>query len=278
MLRDDALLADMTAPCGEDEFRLWWLGQSGFLLKWGTHHLLLDPYLSDSLTRKYAGTDRPHIRMTDRPVDPSRLGFVEVVTSSHNHTDHLDPDTLKPLVAANPGITMVCPAANRDEVAVRSGLPADRLVGLDDLKRATAGAFEFHGIAAAHPTVEHDKDGRCRFMGYVVAFGPFRVYHAGDTVFYHNMGRHFPAGGLDVALAPINGDDPKRGVAGNWNGQQAAWMAQQRGAKVAIPMHYEMFEFNTAPPDEFVAECARLGQPCRVLKCGERWSSRDAGI
>jgi hypothetical protein len=35
-------------------------------------------------------------------------------------------------------------------------------------------------------------------------------------------------------------------------------------------MHFEMFAFNTAPPDTFVAACARLGQPQRVLRAGER--------
>jgi hypothetical protein len=33
-----------------------------------------------------------------------------------------------------------------------------------------------------------------------------------------------------------------------------------------------MFEFNTAPPGEFVRECERLGQPYRVLRAGERVS------
>ena len=42
---------------------------------------------------------------------------------------------------------------------------------------------------------------------------------------------------------------------------------------IAIPCHYEMFEFNTASPDEFVAEAERLGQAYRVLRCGEAWSS-----
>jgi hypothetical protein len=31
-----------------------------------------------------------------------------------------------------------------------------------------------------------------------------------------------------------------------------------------------MFEFNTATPDAFVAECERLGQAYRVLERGER--------
>jgi hypothetical protein len=33
-----------------------------------------------------------------------------------------------------------------------------------------------------------------------------------------------------------------------------------------------MFEFNTASPASFVSECARLGQPCAVLRAGERWT------
>jgi hypothetical protein len=41
---DDALLADIARTRGEERgFRLWWLGQSGFLLQWRGRHLLLDP-------------------------------------------------------------------------------------------------------------------------------------------------------------------------------------------------------------------------------------------
>ncbi len=75
-------------------FRLWWLGQSGFLLQWQGIHVLLDPYLSDSLTKKYSQTDKPHVRMTELVIDPARLSFVDIVTSTHNHTDHLDAETL----------------------------------------------------------------------------------------------------------------------------------------------------------------------------------------
>ena len=61
-LQDDALLADIAAASRElDRFHLWWLGQSGFLVHWQGHFALLDPYLSDSLTQKYASTDKPQI-------------------------------------------------------------------------------------------------------------------------------------------------------------------------------------------------------------------------
>ena len=85
-------------------------------------HLLIDPYLSDSLTRKYAATDKPHVRMTERAIAPERLDFIDVVTSSHNHTDHLDAETLGPLLRANPAMKLVIPEANRQFVAERLGI------------------------------------------------------------------------------------------------------------------------------------------------------------
>ncbi len=91
VLSGEAFLRDVREARKEtDVFHLWWLGQSGYLAQWQGRHLLLDPYLSDSLTKKYAATDKPHVRMSERVVDPAELGFVETVTSSHNHTDHLD--------------------------------------------------------------------------------------------------------------------------------------------------------------------------------------------
>jgi hypothetical protein len=80
LLRDQALLTDMaTANRIDRHFRLWWLGQSGFLLQWNGRHFLLDPYLSDSLARKYAATRTPHARMTPPPVNPEKLGFIDIV-------------------------------------------------------------------------------------------------------------------------------------------------------------------------------------------------------
>ena len=41
------------------------------------------------------------------------------------------------------------------------------------------------------------------------------------------------------------------------------------GARLVIPCHYDLFAFNTASPDEFVAECRFLGQPWQLLRPGE---------
>src|SRR5205085_3940987 len=134
----------------DDDFRLWWLGQSGFLVQWKRSHLLLDPYLSDCLTKKYAATDKPHIRMTGRVVDPARLDFIDVVSSSHNHTDHLDGETVGPLLKANPALQMVAPEANRDFIANRLGVAPSFPIGISVGESAEAGAFRFTAVPAAH--------------------------------------------------------------------------------------------------------------------------------
>ncbi|MBI4661563.1 MAG: MBL fold metallo-hydrolase [Verrucomicrobia bacterium] len=273
-LQDDAFLADVQSARSDSEhFHLWWLGQSGFLLQWQGSHLLLDPYLSDSLTKKYADSDKPHVRMTERVIAPDRLDFIDVVTSSHNHTDHLDADTLIPILRRNPAASLIIPEANREFVAERLGVAREFPVGLDAGQSVTRGNFKFAGIPAAHEAVERDPSGRCRFLGYLVRFGPWTVYHSGDTVLYEGMVENLRRWKIDAALLPINGRAPERRVAGNLSGREAAELGKVIGARCAIPCHYDMFEFNTASPDEFVETARAIGQSYQLLRAGERWSA-----
>jgi len=278
VLSHDALLADIRAADRRDSnYRLWWLGQSGFLLQWQGVHVLLDPYLSDSLTRKYAQTDKPHVRMTELVIDPARLSFVDVVTSTHNHTDHLDAETLRPILAANPGLKLVIAEANRAFVAERLGIDPAMPIGVDDGGVSDVAGIRFSGVASAHETVERDEQDRARFLGYVLQFGGWTVYHSGDTVRYPGMAEKLKPFGIDVALLPINGRAHQRRVPGNLSGREGAELAKDTGARLVIPCHYDMFEFNTASPEEFVRECGRLGQKFQVLRCGERWENRKSG-
>jgi L-ascorbate metabolism protein UlaG (beta-lactamase superfamily) len=270
-LADDTFLADVRHVRGQPGLHLWWLGQSGFLLHHEGRFALLDPYLSESLTKKYAATDKPHVRMTRRVVDPAKLNFVHVVTSSHNHTDHLDAETIRPLLAANPKLKVVAPEANREFVAQRLGVPLNVPEGVEDGMSVKVAGFEFHGVPAAHERREVDEMGRDQFMGYVVKAGRWAVYHSGDTVLYEGMVEKLEQFNIDVALLPINGRSPERRVAGNLDGREAAQLAKMIGAGVAIPCHYEMFEFNTASPEQFTRECESIGQPYKILRAGERW-------
>src|SRR5690349_6202270 len=72
---------------------VWWIGQSGFLLRSSEATVVVDPYLSEHLTHKYEGTARPHVRMTRCPLAGRDLTGVDLLLVSHKHSDHLDPGT-----------------------------------------------------------------------------------------------------------------------------------------------------------------------------------------
>ncbi|HYE32492.1 MAG TPA: MBL fold metallo-hydrolase [Methylomirabilota bacterium] len=275
LLQGEALLREIAQARQEpDHLHLWWLGQSGFLIQWQGRHLLLDPYLSDSLTKKYATTDKPHVRMTELVIQPEQLDFIDVVTSSHNHTDHLDADTLLPLFEVNPNLQFVIPEANREFVAERLKMPAIGPIGLDAGQSVEVGGFKFHGVPAAHEQIDRDPQARCKHLGYVIQAGPWVIYHSGDTVRYEGMAETLRNWKIDIALLPINGRAPERRVAGNLDGPEAAQLAKDIGAGLVIPCHYEMFEFNTASPDAFAHAAQAIGQNIRILRCGERMNLR----
>jgi L-ascorbate metabolism protein UlaG (beta-lactamase superfamily) len=272
-LKDDAFLADVQdARRQADALHLWWLGQSGFLLCWGGRALLMDPYLSDSLSQKYANTDTPHVRMSERVIAPERLDFIDAVTASHGHTDHLDPATLRALLDASPGLTLVIPESIRGHAAARAGTDAARPVGMNDGDACSVAGFRLHALPSAHETLETDPDGRHKYLGYVVEAGPWRVYHSGDTRRYAGMEERLRALSVNVALLPINGASPERRVAGNLDAVEAVDVAVRAGVALAVPHHYDMFAFNTGDPEVFAEEARRRGLPFRILRQGERLS------
>jgi L-ascorbate metabolism protein UlaG (beta-lactamase superfamily) len=264
---DVQFLADVTETVARRQgVSLWWLGQSGVLVHYDGVCIAIDPYLSDSLTHKYAATAKPHVRMTARVVDPALLAMVSVVTSSHNHTDHLDAETIGPMRQANPTLEVVCSAANVDFAQQRLGmLPTGLVLGVP----YTHGPFVIHAVPAAHNQREQDDAGHERYIGIVVEVGGVTIYHSGDTLRYDGMAELLRRWVIDVAVLPINGNDPARGVAGNLDGVEAAQLAYDIGARLVVPCHYDMFAFNTASPALFVDTARQLGQPYQVMQTGE---------
>lgn len=131
-------------------------------------------------------------------------------------------------------------------------------------------------IRTWHEQLEQDQHGNYRCLGYLISFDHRTLFHPGDCVPYEGMAerlRELCAGRqIDVALMPLNGRLPERRVTGNFWGREAAQFARDIGVGTVIPMHYEMFTFNTETPGELVESCKRLGQKYYVQRCGERVS------
>ncbi len=268
--KDDDLLADIAQTREDGESKVWWLGQSGFLVVTPTATILFDPYLSDSLTKKYADTDKPHTRVTEQVIDPGKLTGIDIITTSHNHTDHLDADTLLPLFAANPQAKLVCPRANHAFIVDRLGKEHEgRLIDLNAGESVEIAGITIHGITAAHNTVDRDEAGNCKFMGFVAKIGDLSLYHSGDTLLHDGLAESLKAFAPEIAFLPINGNKPERRVAGNLNPQEAAELGKAIDAGLVIPHHFDMFAFNTADPAEFEAACEQVGQTYYTLGNGQ---------
>ena len=257
---------------------VWWLGQSGYVFKSSTGTLVIDPYLSEHLTAKYANTDKPHLRMTEAPIRGADLTGIDLILSTHKHSDHLDPGTMPDLLAASPGARLIVPESLVGH-AREMGLPADRVLGIDAGEATIHAGFRVRAIPSAHEGLDTDALGHHLYLGYDiedVEHDGRRIYHSGDSLAYDGLADWLGEGPYDAFFLPINGRDPRRGVAGNMDAAEAVALAARCRPRYLVPHHYDMFTFNTVPVESFEAEARKLpaGVAPRVLRCGERWEIR----
>lgn len=273
VLSDQNLLEEIqaTAPAA-GSLAIWWLGQSGFLIKSSATTVLIDPYLSEHLTRKYENTARPHVRMTRNPIAPHFLSGIDHVLASHKHSDHFDPGTIPALLNASPNAILVHPeslSGHAESLGVASGkrvgLTAD---GLYQRRGVTVRA-----IPSAHEGLDTDERGHHLYLGFVIEVDGLRLYHSGDTLAYEGLAEAIGPAPVDVMFLPINGRDPARGVPGNMSATEAITLANVVRPRHVVPHHYDMFTFNTVPVGVFEDEARRLspGILPQILRCGECW-------
>lgn len=256
--------------------RLHWLGQAGFLLETRGLRILIDPYLSDSLAEKYAGKEFPHIRLMPAPIAPESLFDIDYVFASHCHTDHMDPKTLVPIQANNPGCRFIVPKAGLAEAAARGLLP-EMTLGMDagqrlDLSPAggiTAPAGEtvppagdtlppvfVSCVLSAHEDLQFDPEGHSRYLGFVFDSGGFALYHSGDCVPFPGLEESLTGRKIRLALLPVNGRDEKRkskGILGNFSLAEAVDLARRIGCEYFIGHHFGLFDFNTIDREAGIA-------------------------
>ncbi len=251
---------------------IWWFGQSGFLIKSDGGILVIDPYLSEHLTRKYEGTSRPHVRMTRAPLRGGDLDSVDLVLASHKHSDHLDPETLPTLLEASPHARLVLPESLMEHASA-IGLPPHRCLGTDAGRVIERSGFRVRAIPSAHEQIDRDQSGRQLYLGYVIEAEGLRLYHSGDSLAYNGLAGELGTEPFDVLFLPVNGRDQARGVPGNMTAAEAVDLARHVRPRYLVPHHYDMFTFNTVPVETFEAEARRLPAEVepRILRCGERW-------
>ena len=248
---DRPLSEELTSTPSQD-LAIYWLGQAGFVIDLAGARIVIDPYLSDSLAEKYRGSARRHVRMMPAPIAPGDIRGVNLVLCTHAHTDHMDPATLKPLLAANPKAKLIVPRAALEQALDRSGRPE---VAIDPINAGET-LEVLPGVTvtpsrAAHEKLDTDLEGNHRFLGYAIKAGDTVIWHSGDCVPFPGLVEEMTALSPDIALLPVNGRRPElseNGVPGNFSLDEAVALARNIGAMDMIAHHYGLFDFNTEDP------------------------------
>jgi L-ascorbate metabolism protein UlaG (beta-lactamase superfamily) len=247
---------------------LVWLGQAGFWIETGAHRVLIDPYLSDSLARKYQGQPNDHRRMMPPPVLPDDLPRPDIVLVTHAHTDHMDPDTLAPLARRFPDLPFVVPAARLDTSRDRIS-PTATLVPVDAGQViAPLPGLTLSVLPAAHEALDRDTAGNHLFLGYAIRSCGITIYHSGDCIPYDGLAAAVHDLAADIALLPVNGRDTARlssGIPGNFTLPEAMDLARSAEIPFLIPHHFGMFAFNTLTEAD-IDRAAQASAAPRIVK------------
>jgi L-ascorbate 6-phosphate lactonase len=222
---------------------VWFLGQVSVIVKGGDKVIYIDPYLANSQYRRF-----------EPPLRPEEAKNADYVLITHDHIDHLDPDTT-PLMAKAGGDTIYVAPGHCLDALGEYGVPPERRIHAKTNEWRELPGLRYKPIPAAHEELEYDPALDHRFVGYVLELNGVKFYHAGDTTIYPGLVETVKAERIDLALLPINGRDPfrlARNILGNMNFREAVEFTVAAGIDTVIPAHYDMFVGNGEHPGYFV--------------------------
>jgi len=240
---------------------LWWLGHSGFVVKYHSMIFYVDPCLTN-------GQDR----LTAPPLDPAGIRHADLVLATHTHARHMDPGTLVPLLNASPRAKLVLPKSAAGHAA-SIGVGYHRMTTTDANLRIeyfSSGDYtRVYAVPSAHTKLDHTPIGGYPYLGYLIRCGGCTIYHAGDGVPYDQLADFLRPYSVTVALLPVDGRD-----SGNFSVEEAADLGAAIGAQWIVPMHYGTFPSALHGPDRFIEHMLfhHPSQRFKVFECGEGWA------
>src|SRR5437868_2795843 len=98
---------------------LWWLGQSGFVMRFATITFYIDPCLS-----------APRPRLVSPPLEAGKVHHADMVLATSADPEHLDAPTVRSILGASKSAKLILPKSAAD-AANAAGIPYDRMTTTD---------------------------------------------------------------------------------------------------------------------------------------------------
>lgn len=215
-----------------------WLGQAGFIFRTARgRSIVLDPHLSDACERLFG------FRRLSLPALKSEEVVADWVILTHEHADHLDPDSLPVIARNNPACRFAAPLGCTTGLNEAGIAPARRVV-LEPNRRHDLGDLIVHAVPADHGELSPTA------LSLVLDFGALRVAVSGDTGWNDSLVAELTALRPDLLLTVINGGF------GNLDHEQAARLAAALQPRWVIPCHFwTLSEQGAGDPQGFIKAC-----------------------
>lgn len=250
-----------------------YLGQNGFRISLNGLILYFDLYLSNCVFELTGGGERNY----PPPVCAKDITDADFYFISHEHLDHLDPQTVKQIAVTSPQALFICPQPHILRL-MELGISKDRIIPAVAYEKITLKS-EYGDIQVIPIPAKHEEyniiDGFHGTVGYVVKNDTMQFYHAGDAVADKKLAEDLKkCGKMDIMFVPINGHDWLRfqnDIVGNMNYREALDLCHYVETDMIVPMHYDLFDNNTENPAYFVDYLYKnyRGQKFKMFMPGE---------
>ena len=202
--------------------KITWIGQAGLYIEAEGLKIIVDPYLSDSVAK----VNPKNARRV--PVDESFLAIEpDVIVCTHNHLDHVDPETLPVYLGRGGRITVLAPEAAWGEMRKYGG--DHNYVRFNRHSQWTEGGVRFYAVRAEHSDPHP--------IGVIIEAEGRRLYITGDTLYNTDIFEDvMPFAPIDAVFLPVNG------VGNNMNMADATRFCEVIRPRVAVPLHWGLFD------------------------------------
>lgn len=221
--------------------KLRFLHHSFFELSCSGHKILIDPFMNTPKSVKVNAK-------TKCPISEKALMDADMILISHEHFDHFDKEFIE-----NVSGKKNCKIIAHDSLLNEIKAPLACKQAIAPNKKVTVDGISIEAFHVHHPNSFYP-------LGLKVESGGVSIVHMGDTFLMDSFNKIK----TDVLILPIGGQMTLDIV-------DAVRLVKTIEPKIAIPMHYNTFDFIKASPKEFKEkiEDSVVNSKAKNLKCGE---------